>query len=253
MKKISIWAKHHKWPARFAIIGGFMLLNLLGIVTGFLLKDFQFTLPPAIFFVFSLITITGFIFYPAKKLKGNILNATVFYIRRKACDFLLTVSTFCMIVFISNQYKNLSFSSACVNAATANSLVLNDSIAKNYKTGIECAKMMKDKKSNHLKWKERKRVLKTQLKNIRKADDLSKGEKIALIIFSIAVAVGLGILLAALACNIACSGAEGLAILVAIAGFGLIALLLTISIKAIVGKGRKGKEKTDNDKQVIEG
>jgi hypothetical protein len=56
-----------------------------------------------------------------------------------------------------------------------------------------------------------------------------------------------------LACNIACSGSEGLAILVAILGYGLIALLLTISIKAIVGKKKKEKQKADNDNQVNEG
>lgn len=236
MKKISIWANNHKWGARFLIIGGFLLLNCLGITTGSLLSDIQFSISPFVMFMLIVIVLAACLLYPAKSLKGKKLCSSAFYIRQKACDFILIISTFGMVVYISNREEISLFNTSSANAATV--IIKKD---ETYKPISEFSKTLKDENGKKLKLKERKKLLKKQLKGIKKANDLSKGEKIALMILSIAAAIGLGALLAAAACSIACGGAEALAIVVAFAGYGILTMLLILAIRAIVGK--KGKPK----------
>ena len=86
-------------------------------------------------FLFVAMYLAAVFAYPAKSLKGNKLNASAFYIRQKNCDFLLVASTFCMIVFFSNQPdKIFSFSIPLNATAPATSSLPIDSTVKNYKT-----------------------------------------------------------------------------------------------------------------------
>ena len=95
-----------------------------------------------------------------------------------------------------------------------------------------------------LKWKERKKLLKEQISAIKKDNDMSKGAKVALIILSVAIALGLLYAVAALACNISCGGSEAGAIVVMVGGAAVVTFLLIIAIKSITGKKKKPK-KTD--------
>jgi hypothetical protein len=63
--------------------------------------------------------------------------------------------------------------------------------------------------------------------------DDEQAARIAWVILSIIGAVGLTVLLAGLACNIACGGAEALAVLVFIAGLTGIVVLLVFVLKKI--------------------
>ncbi len=71
--------------------------------------------------------------------------------------------------------------------------------------------------------------------------DATKGERTALIVLSILIALGLLSLVAALSCNLSCSGSEGGAAVVAILGTGLIIFLLVKIIKRI----NRGKPKEE--------
>ena len=66
MKKISIWANHHKWSARILIVLSFALLNVAAIVTGIMLDDLNVTIPAAVLTLSFLIYFAGIIFYPSK-------------------------------------------------------------------------------------------------------------------------------------------------------------------------------------------
>ena len=90
----------------------------------------------------------------------------------------------------------------------------------------------------------KKKILKEQIREIKKANDLSEGTKVLLIILSIVVAIGLLFLVAALACNLSCSGSDAVAVIVGIGGLALIIFLLIIAIRAITGKKKKGKHNT---------
>ncbi len=242
MKKLSLWGKNHKNPARIIIVTSFFLLTVLGIATGSLLTNAGISISTAAMFIFICIYFVGLLAYPAKSLKGKKLNAATFYIRQKTCDLLLAASTFCMIVFLANQPDKLFNYSTPLNAATPVKPVFpKDSVAKTYKTIAAFAASLKDETGKSLKWKEKKKLLKEQIRAIKKVDDKTKGEKTALIILSVVVALGLLALVLSLSCNLSCSGSEGAAVLVGVGGAALVIFLLAIAIKAITGKRKKPK------------
>ncbi len=81
--------------------------------------------------------------------------------------------------------------------------------------------------------KEKLRLIKKQIKTIKQNPETPKSDKTPLIILSVIAALFLLYGLAGLACSIECSGSEGLAILVALAGTFLIIFLLVKVIKRI--------------------
>ena len=104
---------------------------------------------------------------------------------------------------------------------------------------------LKDENGKYLKWKERKVLLKQQLRSIRRADEMSKGAKIVLTVLSILVALFLIGLVLALACSLSCDGSVAGAILVGVGGTALVILLFVLAIRAINGHKRRNKPKPD--------
>ena len=243
MRNISVWAKTHQWPARIIIILSFLLLTANGIITGMLLKDITVTIPA--FALIALIITYGLagIFYPKKTEKRRFSTAG-YYRRQKTGDFLLAASTFGMIVCISNSSNPAATYFPFLQAATnANTTLPGDSAVKNYKSLLTFSSSMKNEEGKMLKWKERKKLLKEQVKGIKKSTELTKGGKTFLIILSVLVALGLIYLVTALACNLSCNGAEGAAILVGIGGTAVVVFLLVLAIRRITGKKKKPVEK----------
>ncbi|MBC7875010.1 MAG: hypothetical protein H7Y01_13490 [Ferruginibacter sp.] len=243
MKKISSWAKDHKWSARIIIVLSFAILNILGVITGGLLTSLGITIPGAIFVFFACTYCAGFIAYPSRSLKKKKLGAAAFYVRQKSCDLLLAGSTFLMIVCLGNRPGQLFRYDMSFNAALASNTSLpKDSTLNTYKTIAAFSASMKDENGKSLKWKERKKLLKEQVKAIKKSTEPSKGGKVALIILSVIVAIGLLGLVLGLACNLSCSGSDAAAILVGVGGTALVVFLLVITIRAIQGKKKKPKD-----------
>lgn len=250
MKKISIWARNHKGLSRIIIVASFILLTALGIVTGILLTDVGVTISSAAMFVFISIYFTGLIVYPAKSLKGKRLSAAAFYMRQKSCDWLLAGSTFCMIVYFSNRPAEIFNYSTPLHAALPVSTNLpSDSTLKAYKTIEAFTASLKDETGKTLKWKEKKKLLKEQIRAIKKAGDMATGAKVGLIILSVLVALGLLYLVGALACGLSCNGSGGAAVAVMIGGVGLTVFLLIIAIRAILGRKKKPKTPKNKEKE----
>lgn len=244
MKKLSLWAKHHKQAARLTIIVSFILLTIIGFYTGTWLSDLDISLPEAILFFAVFSYIVGVIAYPQRHGSHISMRTKSFYIRQKICDTGLVVSTFVMIIYLANHPDTFIHSFVPARAILGNNLVLpKDSSAKPYKSIREFSASIKDKDGNLLKWKERKKLLKEQVRSIKKADNLSKGDKAGLIVLSVVVALGLALLVGALACELSCNGSEGAALLVGIGGTALIIFLLIITIRAI----KKGKKKPETE------
>lgn len=239
MKKISIWAKHHQWAARLIIIVSFVFLNIAAIVTGTLLDNLHITIPAAVLILSILLYFAGIIFYPLKAERKKI-TAHLFYKKQKSCDFILAASTFLMLICISNNgFRGLQYFPA-IQAATSSKPVLPaDSTVKTYKTVEAFAASLKNEGGKSLKWKEKKRLLKEQVRAVKKSDDLSKGGKVALIILSVLVAIGLLYLVAALSCSLSCNGSAAAALIVGIGGAALVIFFLIITIRAILGKKKK--------------
>jgi len=245
MKKISLWAKKNKWAARLLIICIYILLNVLGYAYGILLKEAGVTFSLNLFILVFLLFLTSTTLYPSKKNRKN--DATSFYFKQKSCDVILALSSFCMIVYVGNNYNSLSGSYSTVNGTANTTLPFpTDSTIKSYHSISEFKESIKDDQGKSLNWKEKKKLLKKQIKGIQASKDVSDGGKIALIFLSVLVALGLLYLLAALSCSVACSGAEGLAVVIVLLGTGAIIFLLVKVIKGILRK----KEREKPEKQI---
>ena len=244
MRKLSLWARHHKKAARLIIVSSFLLLTIIGYYAGTWMNELGISLSETILFLAVLLYIAGVISYPQRHESQNRSKSKSFYIRQKICDTGLAVSTFLMIVYLANQPGTFIHTFIPANAISGNNLVLpKDSSAKTYKSIREFSASIKDKEGKLLKWKERKKLLKEQVRSIKKADNLSKGDKAGLIVLAVIVALGLAALVGALACELSCNGSEGAALLVGIGGTALIIFLLIITIRAI----KKGKKEPKDE------
>jgi hypothetical protein len=112
---------------------------------------------------------------------------------------------------------------------------------------------MKDETGKPLKWKEKKKLLKEQIRAIKKDKDVSNAGKVALIILSVAVALGLLYLIAVLACDLSCSGSEGAATVLMIGGAGLVVFLFILALGAILGKKKRQKKPVSSPGEPAKG
>lgn len=240
MKKLSVWAKNHKQSARIAIVISFLLIITTGIITGTLLNELGIIIPASALIVILCIYFISILAYPSLRQKTKIA-ADRFYQWQKTCDFTLALSGFLIIVYVSNgdfrALRNIPVQNA--TAASSTSLPGDSSSQKTYKSISAFSASLKNEEGKKLRLKERKKLLKEQVKAIKNSTDMSKGGKIALIILSVIVALGLLSLVASLACGLSCNGSAAGAILVAIGGTALVVYLLIITIRAINGKKRK--------------
>lgn len=243
MKKLSYWAKEHKIHARIIIIASFIFLNALAFFTGHSLNQLGIFFLPGFLIGCFFIFLIALIAYPLKKQKGTKVKSSLYYYLQKSCDFILAASTFCMIVYLSNRPENLFQFYPQLKAFVITSPP-KDSTVKHYKSIADFHSSLLDGKGNQLKWKERKKLLKEQVREIKKDNNLSKGEKIALIVLSVLVAAGLILLVAGLSCNLSCSGSDALAAIVGIGGTAVVIFLLIWALRAINGKKRKRKLET---------
>jgi hypothetical protein len=240
MKKISVWAKSHPWPARIIIVVSFILLNGLGIITGLLMRDIEIILPSAALLFFISLYAGSVLLYPRKKSALNGQARALFYRRQKTCDMLLVGSTFLMVVYLANHPGQvLNYSPPFTSVMAASAPLLKDSSLKTYLPIKAFSASMRDESGKLLKWKVRKNMLKEQIRAIRHSGEPSPGGKAALIILSVIVALGLITGVAFLACSISCGGSEALAIVVLISGTALVVVLLVHIIRKIMGKSKK--------------
>jgi hypothetical protein len=224
MYKISLWASRHIWPARAIIICCNVAATLLAVFIGAALYDLEITLPRYWFYGAVALFLATFSIYPQK-------NASRFsrsYRYRKACDSLLLLTTFIFTICIGNQPQQLlrlttlPLAAAVPYSASPATLQI-DKTGKSIQPGIK-------------KWSKRalKKTLRERIKVLKTAyKESGKGGKIALIILSILVALALLFLVAAISCNIACAGADGLAILVLVLGVGIITFLFVRTVRRI--------------------
>lgn len=95
------------------------------------------------------------------------------------------------------------------------------------------------------------KIIKHQVKTIKRDPNTSKSQKTLLIILSVFVAVFLLLILAAGSCSISCSGSEGIATIVFLGGTFLLVFLLVHIIKRINHpKAARKKEDRDTQKQT---
>jgi hypothetical protein len=245
-KQLSCWAKEHTWPSRFIIVFSFIIMNVLGIVTGLLLNDLDLVFP-GWFIVLSVLTFgIAWLKYPGKKQLADKIERNRVYVFRKTCDTVLIGTTFMMFVYFGNRQVT-PLNTIVFPASAVNSFPLPKDTTKAYKSPEEFRKSLKDESGKPLKLTERKKLLKQQLKAIKKDKTTSEAGKVVLIILCVLLALVLAYGVAALSCSLSCSGSEGAAVVVALLGLTGIILLTFFLIRAIL-RGSK-KEKARRGKQ----
>lgn len=244
MKQVSLWARNHQWKARITMIIAWIILTALAIFIGTTLTGLNITLSSTTLLIIVATFFATVFYYPSRSQK-TFHGSNTFYIRQKICDFLLAVCSFYMILYSANKPNTIFQESDNIYAASIEPSLAKDSSAKTYRSIKEFSISIKDADGKMLKWKERKKLLKQQVKAIKRSSDLSNGEQALLIVVSILVALGLFLLVASLACSLSCNGSGAAAVLVMLAGTGLIVFLLVLAIRGIQGKKKKRKEKIE--------
>ncbi len=237
MRNISRWGKQNPGKARIIIVLSILGIAITGFLSGQMLAGSGNHLPSSgmlWIFIFSSITAISYPFKTrfAKKIKASE------YAYRKSCDSFLVVAAFLVFMYLGNK-PDLFFRYGTLRASCLSLAPVTDSLGKTYKTVWNFHKSMKAEDGKMLKWKERKKLMKEQIRGIKKARELSGAAKTLLIILSILVAIGLSIAVIALSCEIACSGSGVAAGFVLTIGMAAIGLLLILAIRAIIGKKKK--------------
>ena len=227
---------------RLIIVVSFILLTVLGVITGVLLTALTISIPFVVLLVTILIYFIAVVSYPHYSLKRK-MNGAAFYWRQKTCDAVLAFSTFCLILFFANRPETIINYTNPLNAAIPAAFP-KDSL-KTYASIDVFSRSLRDENGKSLKWKEKKKLLKIQVKAIKKADNLSKGDKVGLIILSVVAALGLIYLVAALACTLSCNGSEAAAVILGIGGVALVIFLFILALKAI----KRSQKKTEKPEE----
>ena len=243
MRKLSFWAKQNPWKARIILVIAHTAFLLLALFTGQNLSQSGVQLPAWPLYIFLSMTLLAIFFYPSKKDK-TAANRLSFYVRQKTCDVAIMVSAFCTIITISSKDVSPVYSFEPVAASSSVSPMSKKPTAAEILASLE----YRDKSTLT---RSEKRILKQEFKVQLKKYAVAKvkGDKAAadnagLIILTIVGALGLLFLVAALACNLSCSGSGTAAVLVGVLGTAAIVWGVIAVVKAIKrGGGNKAKFK----------
>lgn len=236
MQSISLWAHRHRPYAITLIVVLKIAFVFLALSAGILLRQQQVILPGTASYVCVGMMILLYLYYPhfAKK-----------YRSRKRMEMAFLFFSFWGAAFWSNQFNPTLQSSSPVFASV-------HPIKVKKPTAQQIIESLKYRHKSSLTRVE-KRILKKELKiqakqyvSAKLSGDKEKARKTWLTLAVIVGALGILYLLAALTCTIACNGADGAAIAVAIIGFAGI-IWGTIALIRRINKKKKEKQPTKED------
>ncbi len=241
MKRISFWAKHHRFPAISLLVIIKLLLALMAFYLGSSLLDLNIHIPFAVFIVALIVVVIAAFLYPSRHHAG--LSKHQFYIRQKSCDFVIAACSFVMIGTLVNT--NLQIPGAMISSASNISTSIQPTAEE-----ILVSLQYRDKSTLT---KQEKRILKQEFKEQIKlyakakvTGNKSDASKSLLIILTIIAAIGLVSLVASLACSLSCNGSDVAAVIVVILGVGAVVWGAIALIKRI-SKGPKPKREISSE------
>ncbi len=236
MRNLSFWAKNNRAKALVITIILHIILSYYYFYIGALLFTEKIILPSVLLYVVAILILTAYAFYPMKHVKKGIFKKTFF--REKQWQLVGMVCTLIFMVFIGNQSTKNAFSLQNNPSNFSVQQVALDIKKDGKDTRIE--KINDRKLIRKVKKKLRKRIRSKVRKLKRTESGMTDFGKFLAIFFSVLLAIGLGILVLALSCNLSCSGNEALGAVVLIGGFILIIAGLIAVIRWIVlTKSRK--------------
>jgi len=236
MRKISLWAKHHRPSAIVLIVISKIFLAIIAFNIGIWLLEYNIHIPVIVVAIALAIFVIAALVYPSSHQTS--LSKKQVYIKQKSCDFIIAACTFIMMATLINVNMPVPLT---ISATASNVVANNNSKAEEILTSLK----YRDKSTLT---KQEKKVLKKEFKKQLKLFAIAKikgdkegGDKTWLIILTIIAALGLLFLVAALACGIGCGGSEVGAGLVAVIGTAAI-VWGTIAVIRRITKGPKQKK-----------
>jgi len=232
MKNISYWAAGHIRAARSLIICIKLALFALAYYTGIMLYKSQLFLPAnAIYGGVLTVLLIVVIVYPS--VKKERFSKKLNYTRQKICDFILPLCAFSIVAtLINNADKPLGYTQALgshiIKRPTAQDILASGKTKGSF-----------SRKEKRILKKEFFKQLKIYATAKMTGDKAASGEAWKTILVIIG-ALGLTYLLAALVCNLSCSGSDAAAIIVGV--LGLVGIVWgTVALIKRINRGPKNK------------
>lgn len=230
--RASRWGKNHVSVARFLIVCSHLLLTALALWSGLVFAQHSITISNNVFLGALFFFMMALLLYPSKS-KRNFIQQ---YKYQKSCDLVLVATTFLMILQVGNQFSNQDLPSISSFQNTVQASMLSKPSDGSLTNKVTTP-------PHKLSWKEKIQLKKNLIrKYFEQEKEYSDGEKVGYTILGILGATLLLFLVVILACNLSCSGAEGLAIMVAIVGTSGIIFLLALLFKELFGKKKSSHE-----------
>jgi len=244
LKKTTQWARNNPISARVIIAIATILSVFLHYYWGIYLFAYDILLPYSFAIGFIVLGITGAFFYPIKKHNKGIFAYT--YRKQKSLDFLIFVCGGLLVMYLGNQRATKVFAETHVQLNMSQAEDIHHD-TKLVHLAVSSPTGSAEKPSGTFSRKELRKQLKIQIKQVKKVikaeikhlkEQRKKGERgtginVLLSILAVAVALGLGTLVAALACSLSCNGNELAGTVVLIIGWAGILTLLFFVIKKI--------------------
>jgi hypothetical protein len=204
-KKISHWAKRHKWESRGLIAGSKLALGAGGYYVGNILHDMDYAISETTSNVlYASLGLTA-LMYPIKNSSRRLFSNS--YMRRKTHDLSLTLCGLLLAMTVGNQAasdENLIPAATYMFDSVENSINLV-ALSENNLTQLEGISNFEVSKDN------------------KEGEGGSTAGKILFTLLVIALFLFLELLVLSLSCSLSCNGQESLAAVVGIGGtFGLI-------------------------------
>ena len=240
MKNVSIWGKSNPKKARVIIASSHFLIVLFCAFLGFYLFVYEIKIPLWLTFALTNFFFIAYFLYPEKGQKKGFFKYS--YIKQKSLDFILVVTYSFAIACALNQ---IAFIKEYKNVDQVNAKLIVHKVYPEVNLKPDKTSKSEIKKSI----RNIKKSIKAEMKALKKEFKKRKDNggfgfvQFLLVLLTLAAAIGLGWLVAALSCELSCSGQEGLAAAVLILGWGAIIWLGIIAFKKILKGGRKNKPK----------
>ncbi len=221
MKTISRWASRHKWAARFLIVLAHGFLFSIAVVAGTICSTTGVEFPSMIL-TFLMISFLALVFkYPTRHRRPLAIRYS--YWKARMMDAALITTSVCMIIAVTAQSETLRPYPQANEYRVIN--VVHENTPKN----------------ERIHRKTLRRSFRQEVRNFLHSNKerLSHSAVVLLSVLLILLTLAAFFAVLALSCSIACSGAEGIALLVFFSGVALVGLLCVLGMRWLLSKDER--------------
>jgi len=214
MQSISHWAHSHPWPARVLVVLLQLYILVSAIITGLIVAGIWGEIPELVLLTTVAVFLVLTLGYPMR-IPGQRF-ARKDFLRSRSMDAALLAVSFCMVVTLTNRNDIAEVRSG--NAFQVINVVYHEDGATSRKT-------------QKIKRKEIRKQLRSAVYRVGSGLKLWQAIVLSVLLGAALVFAAFGVV--ALSCSAACSGLDGLAVLIVLAGGGILTWLGILGYRAI--------------------